>query len=207
MSLRANADSSFSSCVPWHTKSRMPIAHFFSASVSLCVCVCMCACDDCVKVLPHCLLPVSFPWASVFSSQLYSASTTCLQPSTEASGPWIRTAVVIVFVCDIVKCVRPQQKRRVLVCVLFVYGIYFLSCVLFFFALRVLIWEQGWSLSLRGGVPSADFVWFEASGSRWSILCRTHHIYVQLIGCVHGRQPQLNSRKSYVNTLVTSFDL
>lgn len=93
VSLRGAVGSYFVGCVPRRTESEMPLAHSFTVRA------CGCVCGDCVKVLPHCLLSlsVSSPWASVFSSQLCSSLTTCLQPSAEASRPWITTAVVIVF--------------------------------------------------------------------------------------------------------------
>lgn len=99
MSLRGAVGSYFVGCVPRRTESEMPLAHSFTVRA------CGCVCGDCVKVLPHCLLSlsVSSPWASVFSSQLCSSLTTCLQPSAKAPRPWITTAVVIVFARGVVK--------------------------------------------------------------------------------------------------------
>lgn len=70
----------------------------------------------------------------------------------------------------------------------------------------VLIWEEAYSLGLWWGVFSADIVWFKAWGSYWSIAPETHRGYVQLIGCVYGKEPQFNSEKSYVNMLIRSFN-
>lgn len=99
VSLRGAVGSYFVGCVPRRTESEMPLAHSFTVRV------CGCVCGDCVKVLPHCLLSLSVPspWASVFSSQLCSSLTTCLQPSAKALRPWITTAVVIVFARGVVK--------------------------------------------------------------------------------------------------------
>lgn len=206
VSLRGAVGSYFVGCVPRRTESEMPLAHSFTVRA------CGCVCGDCVKVLPHCLLSlsVSSPWASVFSSQLCSSLTTCLQPSAKAPRPWITTAVVIVFARGVVKaCGRGGMECTPgFSCV---YG-FASSCAFFFFLLlhfapRVLIWEQACSLGLRGGVLSADFVRFKARGSLGSIVSGTHRVCAQLIGCAHGRQPQLKSGKSYVNTLVTSFEV
>lgn len=70
----------------------------------------------------------------------------------------------------------------------------------------VLAWEEDYSLGLWGGVFSADIVWFKAWGSYWSITPENQHGHMQLIGWVYGKEPQLNSEKSYVNMPIRSFN-
>lgn len=179
-----------------------------------CVCVCVCVClpyvgmhvrDDWAKVLPHCLFSVSFASSciSVFFTALLAFNNMPEALRKGSKSPSM--AVVIIFVCEILKCL-PSQRSRSLVWVLSSS-----MCVLdlsprVFFALCMLIWEEAYSLGLQGGVISADFVWFKARGSYWSIETETHHSYMQLIGSVYGKQPQLNSEKSYVNILFKSFN-
>lgn len=178
-------------------------------------CVCLCvlyAClhvrDDWAKVLPHCLFSVSIAslCISVFFTALFAFNNMPKAHHRGSETPSV--AVVIIFVCEILKCL-PSEQRCALVCVLSDS-----MCVLdlsprvffFFFALCMLIWEEAYSLGLQGGVFSADFVWFKARGSYRSIETETHHGYVQQIGCGYGKQPQLNSENSYVNMLFKSFN-
>lgn len=95
-----------------------PVAHQ-ERDVFVCV-YCMRACMYVMTGLrcyhTVCSLSALLPCASVFSSQLCSPLTTCLKPTTEPVRP-PSMAVVIIFVCEILKCL-PSEQRRALVCVL-----------------------------------------------------------------------------------------
>lgn len=106
----------------------------------------MCAvASDCVKVLPHCLLSLcthSFPWASVFSSQLGSSLTTCPRPlcakekknkkkPRKASRPHITASKSCNCVCTLatVKCATEERRSALLLCAC---ALFFLFFFLFF---------------------------------------------------------------------------
>lgn len=179
------------------------MSHGMPISLSFIVCLCLYVVTVLTWDHTVCSLSASLPSGiSVFLAALLGFNNT---PSTEASRPWITTAVVLVFVSVIVKHVWSRKDRIYLFVFFSVECVYGFASSHAFLLSSVLIWEQACSLGLWGGVLSADFVWLEAWGSYWSIVSGTHHIYLQLIGCVHGRQPQPNREKSYINMLVTSF--
>lgn len=87
-------------------------------------CVCLCvlyACmhvhDDWAKVLPHCLFSVSIAalCISVFFTALFAFNNMPKAHHRGSETPSV--AVVIIFVCEILKCL-PSEQRRALVCVL-----------------------------------------------------------------------------------------
>lgn len=108
----------------------------------------MCMCGDFVKVLPHCL-------PSSFASLEYP----CFPPSS--SRLFNRVHVH--------RGTERTLRGSIHVCA---HGFAY-SCAIF--ALCLLNFEQAWSLGLWGDVLFffADFIWFRARGSYWSILSTT----------------------------------
>lgn len=112
--------------------------------VRLCVLyVCMHVRDDWAKVLPHCLFSVSIAslCIGVFFTALLAFNN--MPKAHHRGGETPSIAVVIIFVCGILKCL-PSEQRRALVCVLCgsVCVLDLSPRVFFSFLLRVCLFER-----------------------------------------------------------------